>query len=247
VRVRLLAPDATAVAQERVLISGCAPGLGLLALHLQRRPGGLQASWIHATTDAALAQLAHGETHVAGVHFAGQAGAPAGDQTRAGRGRRRQQIITFARWQQGLLVRRGDRRAPRTIEQLGRKDVCVARRESGASAGRLLDDRLSAAGVRLQGRRLDVRGHFGVAQAVAIGAADVGVAAEPAAVAHDLDFVPLDEERFDLIFDQQTLPDGAGAQLGDVLTSRAFRDDLASLGGYDTSSTGRAIEAGAGR
>ena len=114
----------------------------------------------------------------------------------------------------------------------------LVRREAGASANRLLDRSLESSGVRLPHKTLEARGHFGVAQAVAMGAADVGVAAEHAAMAHGLGFIPLDEERFDLVFEATLAADPRIVRLGEVLASRAFRDDLASLGGYDTSSTG---------
>jgi putative molybdopterin biosynthesis protein len=89
-----------------------------------------------------------------------------------------------------------------------------------------------------EGQTLVARGHFGVGAAVAMGAADVGIAAQHAALAHDLAFVPLDEERFDLTFDAAFVHDPRYQRLGDVLASRAFRADLDTLGGYDTQITG---------
>jgi putative molybdopterin biosynthesis protein len=233
----LLDASAPERARRRLLIAGCAPALGLLVSRLARAPGGVgfDAVWSHATTQAALAQLEQGETHAAGVHFPSP-----GPRRRSPRRQRSQRILTFARWQQGLLLRRGDRQAPRTIAELGRKGLRLARREAGASANRLLDERLAAAGVRFAGRALEVRGHFGVAEAIALGAADVGVAAQHAALAHGLDFVPLDEERFDLVFHDSLADDPLDrvARLGDVLTSRAFRADLERLGGYDSRESG---------
>jgi molybdate-binding protein len=225
----LLQPDGLEALRGRLLLSGCAPALGVLVEHLRRGAAPVDAVWIHATTEAALAQLARGETHVAGVHLV------AGDTARRGR----RHALTLARWRQGLLVRRGQRGAPRSIDDLGRRGLRVARREAGASANRLLDQALARAGVRLTGTSVEARGHLGVAQAVALGAADVGVAAEPAALAHGLGFIPLDEEHFDLVFDRARADDPRLVRLGEVLASRAFREDLASLGGYDTAHTGQ--------
>ena len=230
-RARLIPPGGQERLRERLLISGCAPALGLLVQHLRSGPDPVNATWIHATTESALAQLTRGETHVAGVHLL------AGDEAGHRRPGRRQSL-TLARWRQGLLVRRDRRTAPRRIEDLGRRGIRVVRRESGASANRLLDQCLERSGVRVTGPTLQARGHFGVAQAVAWGAADVGVAAEHAALAHDLGFIPLDDERFDLVFPRARADDPRIVRLGEVLTSRAFREDLASLGGYDTSNTG---------
>ena len=230
-KARLLQPGSLHGLRDRLLISGCAPALGLLVEHLGREPDPVHARWLHATTVTALSQLQRGETHVAGVHF------PAGDD-QGERGRERRPTLTLARWRQGLVVRRDRRSSPRGIEDIGRRGVRLVRREAGASANRLLDRSLESSGVQLPHKTLEARGHFGVAQAVAMGAADVGVAAEHAAMAHGLNFIPLDEERFDLVFEPTMAADPRIVRLGEVLASRAFRDDLTSLGGYDTSSTG---------
>src|SRR5215207_23914 len=55
---RLLQPQGLEQLRGRLLISGCAPALGILVEHLQRGPDPVSAAWIHATTGAALAQLA---------------------------------------------------------------------------------------------------------------------------------------------------------------------------------------------
>src|SRR5439155_613234 len=83
------------------------------------------------------------------------------------------------------------------------------------------------------------RGHAQVAQAVAMGAADAGVVARSAAVAHGLDFVPLSEERFDLVFPKEWSGDARAGRIVETLEGRAFRRELASLGGYDTRRSGQ--------
>ena len=235
-RAQVLPGSGLEAARTRLLISGCAPALGLLVHHLGRAPDPVDAVWIHATTEGALEQLGRSETHVAGVHFpVGAAGSRSRQPGKPGR-----QTLTLAGWQEGLLVRRGDRRAPRRIEDLGRSGLRLARRERGASANRLLDERLAAVGITWKGPAIEARGHFGVAQAVALGAADVAVAAEHAALAYKLDFIPLGAERFDLLLGPGQHGDRRYQRLADVLASRGFRDDLATLGGYDTTTTGSA-------
>ncbi len=240
-RLRFLSGREPEDARDRLLISGCAPALGVLADHLGRRRHGVAASWLHATSAEALRQLAAHQTHVAGVHEITDQPARSVRRSRPG-GQARRQILTFAHWQEGLLVRRGDRRAPRRLEDLHRRDFRLAEREAGASATQLLQRAAAAIGLRVAGTRVPVRGHMGVAQAVALGAADVGVAALPAALAFDLDFVPLAVERFDLVFDTAGRDDPRLARLGDLLASAGFRRDLESVGGYDARATGMRVE-----
>jgi putative molybdopterin biosynthesis protein len=74
-----------------------------------------------------------------------------------------------------------------------------------------------------------------------MGAADVGVVARSAAIAHGLDFVPLSEERFDLVFPKEWNSDPRAGWIVETLEGRAFRRELASLGGYDTRESGHLV------
>jgi molybdate-binding protein len=84
-----------------------------------------------------------------------------------------------------------------------------------------------------------------VGQAVALGAADTGVAIRAAAIAADLDFVPLAEERFDLVFTPGAAADPRLARLLDTLAGPAFRRELEGFGGYDAGETGHVVEGAA--
>ena len=68
----------------------------------------------------------------------------------------------------------------------------------------------------LRGYATRATGHLQVASATAAGLADAGVASEPAALAYGLGFVPLAEERFDLVIPAAQLgsseADGAAAR-----------------------------------
>ena len=81
-------------------------------------------------------------------------------------------------------------------------------------------------------------GHMEVAQAVAFGGADAGVAIEAAALAYGLDFIPLSYERFDLVLHSRTLTEEPIEKLIDTVQHNSFRDEIASFGGYDASETG---------
>jgi putative molybdopterin biosynthesis protein len=74
-----------------------------------------------------------------------------------------------------------------------------------------------------------------------MGAADVGVVARSAAIAHGLDFIPLSEERFDLVFPKEWSADARAGWIVETLEGRPFRRELASLGGYDTRQSGQVV------
>jgi putative molybdopterin biosynthesis protein len=81
-----------------------------------------------------------------------------------------------------------------------------------------------------------------VAQAVASGSADTGLAIMAAAVALDLDFIPVAEERYDLIVPKAHIDDPKVSKLLDIIrTSDAFRDAVNNLGGYDLRTCGNIL------
>jgi putative molybdopterin biosynthesis protein len=53
------------------------------------------------------------------------------------------------------------------------------------------------------------------------------------ALASDLDFVPLTEERFDLVVPAELADDAPVARLLDTLDDQGFRAEAAGLPGYD--------------
>ena len=57
----------------------------------------------------------------------------------------------------------------------------------------------------------------------------------------DLHFVPLSEERFDLVVPSESLADPRVAQLLETLDSQAFRAELGTLEGYATRQSGHRI------
>ena len=80
-----------------------------------------------------------------------------------------------------------------------------------------------------------------VARLVALGLADTGVALPEAARAHGLDFIPLAEERFDLILAKEHAGDARIVRLLDLLSARSFRREMETLGGHVTRDAGRLI------
>src|SRR6185295_4570330 len=87
---------------------------------------------------------------------------------------------------------------------------------------------------------LSANGHLQVALAVAMGAADTGVATRDAALAFGLSFVPLAEERYDLVVPRASFGDPRLQRLFDTLSSSLFQRELSCLG-YDTRSAGERV------
>jgi putative molybdopterin biosynthesis protein len=94
----------------------------------------------------------------------------------------------------------------------------------------------------VQGYQQEVRTHTGVAQAVLEGLASVGVGLYAAARQAGLDFVPLFQERFDLVLSQEMAESQRLLPLLEYLKGEEFRTLLEELGGYDDSQTGEMVD-----
>lgn len=222
-------------------VVGCDPAFGIVADGL-RRDHGLDVTWSQRGSRAALVALARGEAHVAGAHlYHAASGAWNGPWLR-------ELVpfpctrISFATWEQGLLVRPDARPRIRDISDLAARGVRLMNREEGSGSRALLDEALAAAGVdpdRVEGYRTAARGHVAVAEAIAAGAADAGVAIRAAGRALDLDVVRLRDEAYELVIPDHFLDLPAVDALLGLLRRRGVRAQTEALGGYDAATMGR--------
>ena len=157
---------------------------------------------------------------------------------------RRMLLVNLVTWEQGLVVAPGNPLNIRTVADLLRPNIRFVSREAGAGAQKLLERLARAQGVPLgpgPATAPIATGHLEVAEAISLGAADAGIAIHSAALAFGLDFVPLAEERFDLVIPSELANDARVERAVDMLARRAFRRELDSLGGYLTDQTGHQV------
>ena len=231
--------------EHTVVVLGCDPALALLAPHLTRRYPGFRLVWIHSSSLAALRMLGRGEAHAAGTHLwdpeSGEYNVPYVRRELAGH---RLMIVTLSQWQQGLIVARGNPKGISGPAELARRDLTIANREPGSGSRALLDVWLHRAGIvptQVRGYRREVPSHQAVAEAVASGAADAGPGILAVARALGLDFIPLQEERYDLVIPLEFLNAAPVQVLLEIAASTAFQEELEALGGYDTSRAGTVV------
>jgi putative molybdopterin biosynthesis protein len=149
-------------------------------------------------------------------------------------------LVTFAVWEQGLMVAAGNPKGIHTVADLVRQDVTLSNREPGGARA-LLEAELARPGLAphaTSGYRTEVRGHRAAAEAVAAGLADAAVGVRAAAYALGLDFVPLARERYDLVTPARFRDLPAVQAVLETLTSRL---EVEALGGYDASRRGDVV------
>ena len=121
-----------------------------------------------------------------------------------------------------------------TVADLLRPSARVAQRGPGAGATKVLERALG--GAPTSGPR--VASHVEAAHAVLLGACDAAVVVEPVAEAFGLPFVPLSEERFELVVPRAHRDLPGVARLLDRLASAGFLREVSGMGAYDVAAAG---------
>src|SRR5215204_1284340 len=127
VRVRL-SRDRRAIEQE-ISVAGCDPSIFLAGEHLRRHQDLTSVVGWSMGSMAALRALQHGEVHVAGAHLSdpssGESNLPFLRRVLKGSG---YDVVTFATWEEGFLVRPGNPKSIRTAADLEEPTVRVVNR-----------------------------------------------------------------------------------------------------------------------
>ena len=222
--------------RKRLLIAGCDPGISVLLRHLQRE--GVEAVVAYRNSSQSLDLLKQSLVHVAGSHLrdeaTGESNLPA---VRKQFAKGSVAVISYAIWEEGIVLARGNPKNIRSIQDLGRKDVAIVNREPGAGSRLMLDSYLKKCGIpvrSVRGYQEIASGHLPAAWQVKVGRADCCLATKTAACVFGLDFIPLESERYDLVIRKQNLNHPGVQILLETLGRTAFRRELEGLGGYDT-------------
>jgi putative molybdopterin biosynthesis protein len=226
-----------------LVVAGCDPALPLLETPLSLLDPPVAFAWWPCASEQALKLAAEGLVHAAGAHLRGEDGAyntaPAAALLGGGA-----EVIGFTAWREGLAL------APRLagkvsgVSDLARLGVRVVNREAGSEARQVLERELLTLGLEpaaLAGYDTTATGHLQVASAIAAGLAEAGVSAEPAALAYGLPFVPLADERFDLVIPRAVAESREAQSMLRALSSPWLLAQLESLPGYDASRCGQHV------
>jgi len=229
---------------KTVLVAGCDPAMSFLAHHMHRMH---ETEMILAGTSSlqALHWLKEGKVHIAGSHLlderTGESNLPVLSRLFPSGGVK---VVTFAMWQEGFVVAANNPKRIRSVEDLAREDVTIVNRQEGSGSRFLLDRQLRRAAIDkrdIKGYERIAPGHLAAAWHVANGLADCCIAASAAALALQLDFVPLSAERYDLVIPDAYFDAAPVQALLHEVTRASLRRELELLAGYDTRQTGNRV------
>lgn len=229
--------------EQEIAVAGCDPAVFLAGEYVRRHTNTAAVVGWTMGSGAALDALKRGEVHIAGVHIvdskSGESNLPYVKQHLKGY---EVDVVTFASWEEGLIVRAGNPLGIRTISDLARRDVQMINREPRSGARILLDQKMLAAGLayhHIKGYDRLASSHFHVARLISEGQADAGIGVRFAANYYGLDFIPIQDARYDLVVPKAYLVSHPVLQtFFDTIVTRQFRSEVQAIGGYDTRQTG---------
>ena len=228
--------------QPQLIISGQDVVLDILANYLQQ--AGVNTARTYLNSFEGLLSLYQDNIHVAACHlFDGfdynasyvrslMPGIPA-------------VLVNVSYRTQGFYVQKGNPKGIKGWSDLGREDITVLNRRVGSSARILMDTQLKRLGIapaRVKGYDKIMKSHLTMAAAVAAGEADLAIGTERISrQIEDLDFIPLLEERFDLVIKKELLHTEPVQKLMKILKDPAFRSEVAHFSGNDYRDLGKVI------
>ncbi len=230
--------------QKKLVLAGCDPAIGLISGMVEKLSG-IEIVSAAASSKLALQWLYEGKVHIAGSHLEDPATGefnlpyirkefPADDFA----------VISFARWEEGFVTAPGNPKNLKKPQDLTKKSVRFVNREPGSGSRALLDRLLKSAAIpanKVSGYNLIAYGHLAVAYLVLTGVADCCLATRSAAQTFQLDFVPLQSERYDFVMRRQTMKLPLAESFLDILQRATLRRKLEMFAGYDTAQTGMVL------
>ena len=153
-------------------------------------------------------------------------------------------LVTLVHREQGFIVPKGNPRGIRGIQDLFAEGLRFINRQAGSGTRVLLDYELERNGLDpdgIDGYNQDEYTHMAVAVAVLSGKVDTGLGIKSAARALGLDFVPLVEERYDLLIPGELFATPMIEAVLRVIAGQEFLRAVDRMGGYSTRDTGHLV------
>ncbi len=219
--------------------------LDLLASRMRRKSHGLRLLSFHVGSMGGLLAIRKGQTHLAGIHLFDEGTAsyniPYIEKYLQGKV---VVLVNLVYRTQGLLVEKGNPARIAGIEDLVSQTVQFVNRQKGSGTRILLDYMLNQKRLdprQIQGYEREEYTHLGVAAAIAAGTAQAGMGIYSAARLYNLDFIPLCEERYDLLMSEEFYHSKEGQVLLEAISDPGFKEEVEQMGGYSTRDTGALV------
>ncbi len=220
--------------------------IDLLGTFLKERNPRMSLSSAHLGSMGGIVAVGRGQAHLAGVHlFDPESGEYNWPYIRKMLPGVTVRLVNLAYRMQGWIVPGGNPDGIKNVKDLAAGKIPFINRQKGAGTRIYFDHLLREAGLspaQITGYGREEHTHLNVAAAVAAGTARAGLGILPAARAFNLDFVPLAEERYDLLLSETFYNSTEAASILTVITDPLFHEKVEAMGGYSMRDAGKIME-----
>jgi len=153
-------------------------------------------------------------------------------------------VVNFCKRDQGILLQPGNPRGITCMKDLGKPGIRIVNRSLATGTRLLFDRELKEAGIageRITGYDREVNRHIDVGLEILGKRADAGPGIRPVASLLGLDFLPLRQERYDLLVTRERFFDQGIQYFLSMLHENAFIRAAEEMEGYDVSKSGKMI------
>lgn len=151
-------------------------------------------------------------------------------------------VINLVQRVQGWIVPMGNPLQLSSWLDISRKDIRFINRQKGSGTRLRIDQYLTEHGIspsHIHGYDKEETNHMSLALKIANGDANAGIGVQAAAHKIGLDFVPLFNERFDIVILRETENRPEWTQILSIINAPAFHRAIEQQVGYDSSLTGK--------
>jgi putative molybdopterin biosynthesis protein len=238
----ILMRDKEDILNTAVVIGSHDPIIDILADFLHRKCDKYTLSSSHVGSMGGIMALKRGETHMAGVHLLDpEDGSYNVSYIRKYLKNEEIALLHLVKRTQGFMVKKGNPLGIKDFDDLARENIRFINRQKGSGTRMLLDYYLNMKGIsadKINGYTREEFTHLTTAAAVAEGSADTALGIYSAAIALDLDFIPVCDEQYDIAIPTRFLEQDILKQVIEIIKSDEFKEKVMSMGGYDVSQTG---------
>ena len=227
-----------------LLISGSHDiALDILASELTSLQNGIRLISSSVGSVGGLLSLSKGFAHMAGTHLLDE---DTGEYNVSAIKRHitneKVHIYDFVGRTQGIMVQKGNPKGIKEVKDLLGNGTKFLNRQRGSGTRVLFDFLLKQSGIdseNIIGYDNEEYTHWNVAAAVSSGFVDAGMGIMAAALASDLEFIPLENERYQIAVPSKFIGSMENVDiLLESLLSENLREQIDALGGYDVSLMG---------
>jgi len=238
----ILLKEKNRIKNDLLLIGSHDLSLDLIRNEIRKRNYNFDLKLQTVGSMAGLTALKRGESHLAGAHLLD----PENGEYNVSYLRKffkgqKLLVVNLVYREQGLYLKKGNPKNIANIDDLTQNNINYINRQRGAGTRVLFDFLLSQNEIetnQISGYEKEEYTHIAAAAAVGRGSADAALGIRAAAEVMDVDFLPLAEEKYDLIIKAENLDDPRINKLIKLISENKIKSKIENLGGYNCQETG---------